>query len=773
MIWNLKFLFIIERQLKPMSRYINLILIAFLLLFTTSLYGQTDAKIVNQGPVPNEFISPVKGRFEAAKSSIEKTEKSAIKKAKSNFYLQSNFQLDYILKSGKVVFNEEIYNYLNKVLAILIKAQPALEGKIKLYPIKLDNANAFTFNEGYIFVNIGLLARLNNEAELAFILGHEINHYTNEHSIKKQLKKLQIKEEDPRFKLSRYSRIHEFEADKEGYELFAKTPYDKNAAVTALEMLYLSNQPYAERKFNFDFFELGSLYVPQIDSVHKAKESAKQFDLELSEEEADSLATHPALEDRIREIKSLVEKSKDKGEVFIAHSEETFKKIQMICRLEMARIHLIEKDYQKAFYLLFLLKKDYPNQQEVQFLNAILWGKFCLDLQHKSFKDLLPTPVIKNNSFINGYIEEEEQLRKIITGLNKEEIHLIALKHIYVASMNAKTNVELDILKNHIIKGYRANYGRSTSDFAQFESFSKDAINKLYAKEETTDETSKSARIRKAKAKKKKFDFERSFAKYALSDLIANDSEFKKLYDSFKAGKKEIGEEEEEEDDASEDKINQSKVAEKNKKNKVKLKAPDNLGTNKVILLEPQYVKRDNRKSEPIDLIGNESIELELINTIRFAGEKAGMTVQVITPNEIESNEIQKFNDFAILKSWITESLNNKDHYNPSVHGNEIKEIIKRYDSRYVTIFFSRSLISRKKSSYFLKSLLGLYIHPLVVGGLIVRGFFPDRSMDMLIGIFDMEENKLIYAQEYNYTMTASDDLVKSQLYYIFKNMTK
>ncbi len=45
--------------------------------------------------------------------------------------------------------------------------------------------------------------------------------------------------------------------------------------------------------------------------------------------------------------------------------------------------------------------------------------------------------------------------------------------------------------------------------------------------------------------------------------------------------------------------------------------------------------------------------------------------------------------------------------------------------------------------------------------------------MDLIIGVVDLEENKLIYAHEYNYNLVDSEDLLKSQMYYIFKTMTK
>lgn len=41
--------------------------------------------------------------------------------------------------------------------------------------------NAFTFGGGYVYVNAGLIARMENEAQLAMVLGHEVAHVTEGH----------------------------------------------------------------------------------------------------------------------------------------------------------------------------------------------------------------------------------------------------------------------------------------------------------------------------------------------------------------------------------------------------------------------------------------------------------------------------------------------------------------------------------------------------------------------------------------------------------------
>jgi len=62
------------------------------------------------------------------------------------------------------------------------------------YHIKILDSpvvNAFAVPGGYIYLTRGLLAQLNNEAELAGIIGHEMGHITARHSVN-QLSKQQV-----------------------------------------------------------------------------------------------------------------------------------------------------------------------------------------------------------------------------------------------------------------------------------------------------------------------------------------------------------------------------------------------------------------------------------------------------------------------------------------------------------------------------------------------------------------------------------------------------
>lgn len=79
-------------------------------------------------------------------------------------------------------------NYLNDVARRLappgVRDQDAI--RIRVSAIKDPALNAFTYPTGSIYVHTGLLARLENEAQLAVVLGHEMTHATHRHALEFQ-----------------------------------------------------------------------------------------------------------------------------------------------------------------------------------------------------------------------------------------------------------------------------------------------------------------------------------------------------------------------------------------------------------------------------------------------------------------------------------------------------------------------------------------------------------------------------------------------------------
>ena len=53
----------------------------------------------------------------------------------------------------------------------------------RFYLFRDPQANAFALPDGQVYINTGMLARLENEAQLAGLIGHEINHVAGHHGI--------------------------------------------------------------------------------------------------------------------------------------------------------------------------------------------------------------------------------------------------------------------------------------------------------------------------------------------------------------------------------------------------------------------------------------------------------------------------------------------------------------------------------------------------------------------------------------------------------------
>lgn len=82
---------------------------------------------------------------------------------------------------GKLYRDPQLQSYLNQVVARVASTRPRGAVPIRAYIIKDADVNAFTLGGGYLFFNAGMLAALENEAQLATVAAHEIAHIDRGH----------------------------------------------------------------------------------------------------------------------------------------------------------------------------------------------------------------------------------------------------------------------------------------------------------------------------------------------------------------------------------------------------------------------------------------------------------------------------------------------------------------------------------------------------------------------------------------------------------------
>ena len=171
-----------------------------------------------------------------------------------------------VRKGSDVVNDPQLEAYLESVAARLFGPMLGQIGmEVDILVFKDPSVNAWVYPDGTIAVQTGLLAAMENEAQLAAILGHEISHFLNRHAYVQLVKKSKqaslgkllgsaaslalVASTGVEADLSKigavwtelvtsgYSRKLETKADAQGLELLATANYPPQEALPAFEAL--------------------------------------------------------------------------------------------------------------------------------------------------------------------------------------------------------------------------------------------------------------------------------------------------------------------------------------------------------------------------------------------------------------------------------------------------------------------------------------------------------------------------------------------------------
>ena len=159
-------------------------------------------------------------------------------------------ELDVILLRSGVIYDDPALTAY--VQSVVDRLYPDFKGAITVTLLKSPHLNAFAVPDGHVYVNVGLLARFENEAQLATVLAHEGTHFTNRHGY---LSSKSVKNSAafatfgamlgvpilPQLlavsSMFGYSRELETEADEVGYRRLLQAGYDVREAPKVFEHL--------------------------------------------------------------------------------------------------------------------------------------------------------------------------------------------------------------------------------------------------------------------------------------------------------------------------------------------------------------------------------------------------------------------------------------------------------------------------------------------------------------------------------------------------------
>lgn len=415
--------------------------IALLFSFLTSSGQSFDNYQILKcsGNIPEDFRRLSVDKYKEDISKIE--DKGKLYDTKADFYLESNYQIDQLLLSGKVLFNDPVTRYVNEVAQEIIIKNPELSKKdMRFYTVKSTAVNAFAVNSGVIFINLGLLARLENEAQLAFILSHEISHYQKNHVIDSYVEYERIKEGKGVYRKaswdkkllarSNFSKKNETEADLEGVKLYLNTNYDPAEISRTLEILGFAHVPFGDNKFDLKLFE------DEFFKVHADYYLKETAAIESTGDYNDSTATHPNIDNRIKAITGLIGSRTNTGNKRFVVSQDDFNKIKDISRFETCRQYLLDRDYVNALYASFLLQSTYKNNKYLE----TTMGKalYCLSKFKNNF-DLYK--ILPKHEYIQG---NSQQLYYLFSEIRPKELNTISLKYQWKLKQKYPNNAFID-----------------------------------------------------------------------------------------------------------------------------------------------------------------------------------------------------------------------------------------------------------------------------------------------------------------------------------------
>ncbi len=168
-----------------------------------------------------------------------------------------------LLGAAPLVKDAALQQYVNKVGRWVASQSERSDLPWKFGVIESNDLNAFAAPGGYVLITKGLYQKLQNEAQLASVLGHEIAHVVKKHHLK-VLQKQQVVSAGSDFlkeKLSKKNKLAdkaigtgaeisargldkeaEFEADRMGLVLAARAGYDAFSLAEVLQTIGQTSQ---------------------------------------------------------------------------------------------------------------------------------------------------------------------------------------------------------------------------------------------------------------------------------------------------------------------------------------------------------------------------------------------------------------------------------------------------------------------------------------------------------------------------------------------------
>lgn len=307
-------------------------------------------------------------------------------KAVAAVYQQRAESIKENIAQQHYLFDTPINDYLEAILSEIIAANPEIPAaEINLFISRYAAPNASCLGEGSIVFNIGLIRRLENKDQIAFILCHELAHYTANHvnnNIKKniqtfnaiqsnkrvnRLRKQKFNQREKlleilaglRYERSRHSRVHETDADAIGMSYYLNTSFRPEEALRCMLLLDTLDQdkytelPNLKKWFDFPDYPFKTRWLLA------KKRGLSRMKVQIDTALIDSLKTHPDCQLRHQLLRQQINGVSTSP---TSHKEEThFKDIIRLADFELVESFFNLENYGRSLFHALQLLEKYPD----------------------------------------------------------------------------------------------------------------------------------------------------------------------------------------------------------------------------------------------------------------------------------------------------------------------------------------------------------------------------------------------------------------------------
>lgn len=611
--------------------------VLLLLLISNISYSQTAHQdlqsdfnpITCKGEIPEFLLVSLEERIQKFQEAFQTDDlkRKKRKDVEESILAHNRWLIDYI-NSGNLVFGDTISAYLNTLKDELLKDDEELRNKIEIYVNKSPSVNAFAVPSGLIVVNIGVLSRVKNEAQLAYLLLHEIAHVKKEHGLNKISETSDIIRGKGKYQnLSHYKRMNmltsrskeqELEADGYAFQMFKNLGYDNKESIGLLEMLQFEYYPFEEKPLDRATVSINNHVIPEdyfLSEVQEVNPDDAYFD---------EFSSHPNTRTRKDQLYSLIELDQSKSTIKYKLQVSDFEYIRDLSRFELIRQELVNREYSSVLYHVSILESKYPNNKFLKISKAKSWYSLA------AYKI---TPSIASSRIgLDGYTDIQgysQEMFYLVKSLTDKQLSTIALKFLIETKKLYPNEPYWDIYINNLTKKMVVDLGFSADEYAK--GYKQGKLPENILEYDPRDQ------------QKLKQVSNRNFYRQYFSEE-SNSTEFVQLFEQHNHYRDSL---------ILVDKLtHKERTKLEDKKEKEIQKNGPGIHAKSVLYLEPRVSIDLDRNSDDTK---EDEWTFEFINEIENSTKEQGIEYYMAVSSELQQSEVEKYNYISHFKEWLVE----------------------------------------------------------------------------------------------------------------------